>query len=315
MKRVMLLAVAVLTAVFTACQPPASNSNANTSNSGNASNGNAAKPAAAAPTKESLMTMEKAGWEAWKNRDAKWSEENYSDKAVNFTSAGRANKAAVIKAFTEQKCEIKSYSLSDDQMQMVGPDVAVLTFRASQDYTCDEKKGPTDVRSTSIYVREGDKWKALFYGETPVTDSNAAPKPPSVVKKEETAANESKPDALTEAILAQEKKTWEGWKNKDAKPLEEVLGPDFMFYMGDGRHDRAGTIKMWTTDNKCDVKSYSISEPAAVMLTSDVALLTLKGGGDGTCGGQPIMTEWYVTVYQKSGDVWKLSFGMGVPVS
>ena len=316
MKHIALFAIALAVPVlFAACQPPATNTAANTANATNTANTNTAKPAAAAPTKESLMAIEKGGWEAWKNRDVKWSEDNYSDKVMNISSTGRVDKAGAIKTFNEQKCEIKSYALSDDQMQMVGPDVAVLTFRAAQDYTCDGKKGPANVRSGSIYVREGDKWKAAFYAETPVADPNAAPNPPSVAKKEGAGANEAKADAATEALVAQERKIWEGWKNKDVKMLEDVLGRDFMFYMGDGRHDRAGSIKMWATENPCSVKSYWIAEPKSAALTQEVSLLTYRGGADGTCEGQPIMTEWYGSVFRKDGDVWRPAFGMGVPVA
>lgn len=309
-----LVLTAVIAAALTSCNMPPATNSANTGNAGNA-NANAAKPAAAAPSKETLMTMEKAGWEAWKNRDGKWMDANASDKYVGFAAGARVDKAASIKSY-EQKCEIKSFTLSDDQLQMIGPDVALLTFRGAQDYTCDGKKGPADVRSASIYVREGDKWKAVFYAETPVVDPKAPPaKPDAPAKKEETKADETKPDAATDAILTEEKKIWEAWKNKDAKALEAVLGKDFMFYMGDGRHDRAGAINMWATENKCDVKSYWLSEPQSVSLTSDVSLLSYKGGGDGTCDGQPIMTEWYAAVFKKEGDAWRPTFGMGVPIS
>lgn len=305
--------IATLTAAafIAGCGAPAGNTGTNAANAGNAANANANK-SAAAPSKETLMTMEKAGWEAWKNRDAKWTEENASDKYVSFGSSGRMDKAASVKSY-EQKCEIKSYTLSDDQMQMVGPDVAVLTFKGVQDYTCDGKKGPAEVRSSSIYVREGDKWKSAFYAETPVVDPKAPPKP-AAAKKEEPKADEAKPDAATEALLAVEKKTWEAWKNKDAKALEDVLAKDFVFVSGTGRMDRAATIKSWATENKCDVKSYWIGDARSASLTKDVSMMTFKGGGEGTCEGQPITTDWYVGVYMKDGEVWRPAFGMGVPM-
>lgn len=312
MRRLSLMIATLAAAAFIAgCGAPAGNTGTNAANAGNAANANANKTAAA-PSKETLMTLEKAGWEAWKNRDAKWTEENASDKYVSFGSSGRMDKAASVKSY-EQKCEIKSYTLSDDQMQMVGPDVAVLTFKGVQDYTCDGKKGPADVRSSSIYVREGDKWRSAFYAETPVVDPKAPPKP-AAAKKEEPKAEEAKPDAATEALLAVEKKTWEAWKNKDAKALEDVLGKDFVFVSGTGRMDRAATIKSWATENKCDVKSYWIGDAKSASLSKDVSMMTFKGGGEGTCEGQPITTDWYVGVYMKDGEVWRPAFGMGVPM-
>jgi hypothetical protein len=314
MKRISYVALMLGVAAFlAACGSPAGNTGANTANTGNTANANADKPVAAAPTKEALMTLEKGGWEAWKNRDAKWTEENASDKYVGLGTTGRMDKAAAVKSYTTQKCEIKSYTLSDDQMQMVGPDVAVLTFKGAQDYTCDGKKGPANVWSASIYIREGDKWKAAFYAETPVVDPKAPPaKPTAPPKKDEAKKEGAKPDAATDAVLAIEKKIWEAWKVKDSKALEEVLGKDFFFYGGEGRRDRAAIIKAWATENKCEVKSHWLSDAMSASIAKDVTLMTYKGGGDGTCEGQPITTDWYVSVFTKEGDAWRESFGMGV---
>lgn len=310
MKRIGIVLITLAAAtLLAACGAPATNT-ANVANAANA-HSNAAKPIAAAPSKETLMTMEKAAWEAWKSRDAKWMTENASDKYVGFGAGARQDKAAAIKGY-EQKCEIKTYTLSDDRLQMVGPDLAVLTFRGAQDYTCDGKKGAAEVRATSMYVREGDKWKAVFYAETPVVDPKAPPKPAAAAKKEEAKKEEAKPDAATDALVAAEKKTWEAWKNKDAKALEDTLGKEFAFLSGTGHMDRAATIKAWSTDNKCVVNSYWLSDAQSVSLTPTVSLLTYKGGGDGTCEGQPIMTEWYVGAYTKEADAWKPSFGMGI---
>ncbi len=311
MKRITFIVLTLAFAAFlAACGAPADNKPA--ANNTTAAN-TAAKPAPVAPTKEALMTMEKAGWEAWKNRDGKWTVDNASDKYVGFSSTGRMDKAAAVKTYTDQKCEIKNYTLSDDQMQMVGPDVAVLTFKSAQDYTCDGKKGPANVNSASIYVREGDKWKAAFYAETPVVDPKAPPaKPAAPAKKDEAKKEEAKPDAATEAVLAVEKKIWEAWKAKDSKALEGVLAKDFMFTGGQGRRDRATIIKEWATENKCDVKSFRLSDAMSASIAKDVTMLTYKGGGEGTCEGQPIMTELYVSVYTKEADAWKQAFGMGV---
>ena len=160
MKKITLFILTLATAaLFAACGAPAGN-NAPAANNANAnSNANTAKPTAAAPTKDALMALEKSGWEAWKNRDSKWSEENYSAKGIGFGKDGRQDKAAMIKAMADAKCDIKSYSLSDDKMTMLGADVAVLTFKGTQDGTCDGKKVPAAVWASSVYVREGDKWK------------------------------------------------------------------------------------------------------------------------------------------------------------
>lgn len=311
MKRFSLITITLATAAFlAACGAPADNKPATNAN---ATNANAvAKPAAAAPTKDSLMAIEKSGWEAWKNHDNKFWADFYSDKYVGFGPDGQMNKAAAVKSLEEGKHVVKSYSLSDDQMMMAGPDVAVLTYKAAQDYTMnDGKPGPKEVWSAAVYLREGDKWRCALYAETPVVDPKAPPKP-APARKDEAKKEEAKPDAATDALLAIERKIWEAWKAKDGKPLEDILGKDFIFFGGQGRSDRATTIKNWTTDNKCEVKSFTLSNAMSVSLTKDVSILTYKGGAAGKCEGQPIPTEWYVGLYMKEGEAWKESFGMGV---
>ncbi len=309
MKRIFFLTITLVAAAFfAACEAPAGN--APVANNANAGNTNTAKPTAAAPTKEALMTLEKAGWEAWKNRDAKWTEENASDKYVGFGSTGRMDKAASIKSFKEQKCEIKSYTLSDDQMHGAGPDVAFLTFKAAQDYTCDGKKGPENVYSASIYVREGDKWKSAFYAEAPAVDPKAPAKPaaPAMAKKDE-----AKPDAATEALMAVETKAWEDWKKKDAKGLDDFAAKDMVSLSPtEGWTDRAASLKRWL-DPSCEVKSVSITDGASVAFGSDYALLTFKSVVDGKCGDQSIPPEWGATIYAKEGGAWKAVMTMGVP--
>lgn len=315
MKRLMFFSVLALSSLFAvSCGSPAANNTpANAANAN--SNANAAKPAAAAPTKEALVAREKGAWEAWQKRDGKYFEGFLSEKYVAFGAEGRMDKAATIKATTAANCEVKSFSISDEQMHVVSPDVAVLSYKAAQDYTCDGKKGPANVWSGAVYVREGDAWKCALYAETPVIDPKAAPaaKPAAPAAKNEAKTEEAKPDAATEELMAAERKIWEAWKAKDEKALDAGLGKDFTYVFGMGRFDRAASIKMWSTDNKCEIKSISLTEPRSVALTADVSLLTFVGAADGTCEGQSVPTEWYGVVYKKEAGGQMPAFGISLP--
>jgi hypothetical protein len=283
---------------------PANNANAGISNSN--ANANAAKPVAAAPTKEALAALENKAFEAWKNKDGKHFEGFLTDSFVMFTPAGRADKATAIKEIAESKCENKSFALSDEQVNMAGPEVAILTSKATADYTCDGKKGPSPAWASTIFIRSGDTWKAAYHNENPIPDPNAkaeAPKPPPA----KAAEPEVKLDALTETLLAIEKKNWEAWKTADAKPLEENLSKDFLYVSGQGRMNKAETIKAWA-ESKCDVKSYSLVDAKSVSLNATTALLTFRGNASGTCNGQPIHNLWGTTLFVKEGDTWKPVF-------
>jgi hypothetical protein len=256
------------------------------------------------------MALEKSGWEAWKNRDSKPAEELLSDKYVGFGATGRMDKAASAKSMSTPNCKINSYSWSDEQMRMIGSDVAVLTFKADQDYTCDGKKGDTPTWSASVYVREGDKWKNVFYAETKVVPANAQP---PKARTGETKAPETKPDDLTTAMMSVETKGWDAWKNRDVKGVEDVMAKDFMYFSGKGRLERADAIKGWS-EPKCTGLGYSFAEPQAVQLSKDAALVTYKANAQGTCDGIAVApTLWVASFDVKEGDSWKNAFYMDLP--
>lgn len=282
-------------------KPPANASNASNANS------NATKPVAAAPTKEALMALERNAHEAWKNKDGKFFEGIMTDNFVMFGRAGRIDKAAAIKEIAESKCEVKSYSISDDQMMAAGNDAAVTTFKTTADVTCEGQKMPSPVWAATIWVRSGDSWKAVYHNEAPIPDPNAKPGPPAPPAK--AAETEAKPDALTEALLAVEKKGWDAWKARDAKPVEEMFSKDFMYFSASGRMNKAEAIKSWF-ESKCDIKSYSLTEPKGVSLNSNTAVLTFRGNAAGTCDGKPLMNLWGTTLMMKEGDVWRPIFYM-----
>lgn len=316
MKRLTLIAMTVIFAAFlAACGSPAANSPANTTASN--TNANTAKPTAAAPTKEAVVALEKAAWEAWKNNDSKYFESNMSDKYVGFGSSGRLDKAGSIRSMSDAKCDVKSYSFSDEKIQMAGPDTVLLTFKGAQDATCSGRKSPAAVWSASIYVRDGDKWKSAFYAEAPVVDPKAPPAKPAApaAKKEETKPAEAAPDAATTALMAVEKKAWEDWKDKNAKGLDEFAAKDMISLSAtEGWTDRESSLKRWA-DPTCEVKSVSITDPGSVAYGSDYALFTFRSAVDGKCGGQSISPENGATLYVKEGGTWRALMTMGTPIS
>ena len=99
------------------------------------------KAVAAAPTRGMLVGLETQAFEAWKSGDAAfW--ESYLDPAfVSFAGGKRVDKAGQIKFLTSGKCEIASYSLSDEKMTPVGNDAIMLTVKASMEGKCGDDKG------------------------------------------------------------------------------------------------------------------------------------------------------------------------------
>ena len=329
MNKILKYALPAVAALFVAaCAPSENKPVANVANAGN-SNVNATRPASAPPTREALMAVEKGAWEAWKNRDAKFFEENMSAKFIGFGPNGRTDKAGSIRSLTEQKCEIRSYTLADEQMKPVGADAALLTYTAKQDYTCDGKVGPPSVRALAVYIREGDKWKNTYYNEVPVIDPKtakpeapkaAAPKPAANAAANSNVNTSGSPAAapatggMTDAYMALAKKGWEAWKARDAKTLDEITSKDVAYVdlFGKFTATKSEVLKVWT-EPKCEIQSVSVSDGKSVDLAQDAAILTFKGEATGTCEGQKLTPVWETAVLIKEGDAWKALFILQTP--
>jgi ketosteroid isomerase-like protein len=123
------------------------------------------KPADA--TTAPLLAVEKQGWEGWKNRDAKALDAIVTKDLVLIDPSGaRFDKAGAIKSWTEPKCEIKSTALSEASGVSLGKDAGLLTYKASADGSCEGTK-LTGLWGTTVFVKDGDAWKAVFIFESP----------------------------------------------------------------------------------------------------------------------------------------------------
>ncbi len=123
-------------------------------------------------TEAQIIALEKAGWEAWKNKDISWVQKNATDEIMVITSTGVGDKAQYIKdALT---CDIKSVALDNFKVLMLDKDAAVMTFTAMQDGMCGGEKIPAQVRSTVNYVKRGGKWLVAMYMETPMPVTKGA---------------------------------------------------------------------------------------------------------------------------------------------
>ena len=115
-----------------------------------------------------LMAAEKAGWEAWKARDAKKLGELTTAGVIFVDALGvaTADKDATIKRWTEPKCDIKSVNVFDGQSIMLTPEVAVVTYKGTAAGTCDGQK-LSPLWAGAVLIKEGDTWKTAFIIERP----------------------------------------------------------------------------------------------------------------------------------------------------
>lgn len=124
----------------------------------------AAKPAETKPdaAADALMALEKKAWEDWKAKNAKGLDEWSAKDLMSFSGTdGRTDRAATLKRWNEDKCEVKAISLTDPASVSFGSDFALLTFKSAVDGKCDGQAIPPEWGAT-IYTKEGGVWKALF---------------------------------------------------------------------------------------------------------------------------------------------------------
>jgi hypothetical protein len=302
------------------------------------------------------MALENKAWDAYKNKDGKYFEGFLGDNMISGNGEPNMAKADVVKMISENKEDVKSFTLSDPHLTTAGADTVVLTYKGTIEGTNNGKPIPSPVTVATVYVRNGSDWKAIYHNEVAVkeapkadasakpADSNKGAAPadkkeaaaPAAPKEEKAApaANSNasasnKPaasnsnataapvdTALTDALMAQEKKGWEGWKAKDAKAMDEVTAKDFAFVNAEGGMalSKADAIKMWTTDNPCTVSSVSLSDGKATSIGKDTAILVVKGTAVGTCGAMKLEPIWGTTVFVKEGDTWKAAYIFETPV-
>jgi len=128
----------------------------------------AISPSLAAELKDDLVALEKSVWKAWADGDAKTYGDLMAADAMQVGSGGviMSGREEILAALGKETCKLNSFDLADTKVRQPAPDVAILTYTATQDLTCEGEKGPPKVFATSVYVRQGGKWRWNNYQET-----------------------------------------------------------------------------------------------------------------------------------------------------
>lgn len=111
----------------------------------------------------SLVAMERQSWVAWKAHDAGFFERFLSDDHVEVGGAGPTGKADVVNVVGGGACTVDAYSVDHFAYRRLGPDTAVLTYRAEQTTHCGAATVPSPVWATSVYVRKAGRWRNAIY--------------------------------------------------------------------------------------------------------------------------------------------------------
>lgn len=274
------------------------------------------KPDVSGPSKETIVALEKSAYEAWKSRSANFWSTFLSENFVGWGSHGKVNKALAVKEHIRTDCEVKRYALSDENVRSLGESGALLTYQATVDGTCGGEKLPTNSRAATIYAFDGKKWKPVFHAELEIVDpkqalGNAA-KSPQQPGGDAVPAADRTPNS--DELLPVEKQIWDAWRTQNIKKLAELTADDISFINIFGTYfaNKTDALHDWS-GAYCDVKSVNFTDATATMVSPTVGILTFKAAADGTCNGFKVGVVWGSSVYVKSGNTWKWTFGINLP--
>jgi len=120
---------------------------------------------------DALAKTHAAGWEAFRNKDAKFFETTLASTFSGVAPDGSvyASRDAAIKEWTgagTMKCEgITKTSFTDSFAQAISPTVEILFGKGNADGKCDGHPNG-DLWQTAVYVKEGDAWKLAYMFES-----------------------------------------------------------------------------------------------------------------------------------------------------
>lgn len=112
-----------------------------------------------------IIVLEKASWEAFKNKNGSWFQNNLANDYTFVNSDGFLNKSQIVE-FTVSGCEVKSYSLDNFKFVMLTKGSALVTYTVMQDTVCNGNTFPKKANSSAVYVRRGGKWLSAMHMES-----------------------------------------------------------------------------------------------------------------------------------------------------
>jgi hypothetical protein len=119
-----------------------------------------------AKLKSQIIALEKAGWQAWKNKNVGWFRNNTTETCLWINSEGITHKTQMIKS-TATDCDVKNVALDDFKFVQLNENTVLLSYIVMQDGYCGDKKLTEKIRASVNYVKQRGKWLEAFYMETP----------------------------------------------------------------------------------------------------------------------------------------------------
>jgi hypothetical protein len=127
------------------------------------------KTSAGGALQATLEQRERAGWEAYKNKDAKAFTALCSPDYTSGLADGQGRHDLKATLDAMNSITLHRYELSNFRITPLGPNVALVTYDAQVNMAIGSG-APQDGKLyvSDLYVKRGGQWKALHYQETDV---------------------------------------------------------------------------------------------------------------------------------------------------
>jgi hypothetical protein len=311
MKRIILLALAVLAASSCATSPPAtSNANANANANTSASPAATSRAESNAVSADTIIAREKEIWDKIKTKNPEAFSAMLADDFVFVTEDGVYDRAGTTDGI--KQLAPTDISFADWKVVPVDKDAAVVTYTVTMKGTRAGQPMPDGpMRASSVWVNRGGTWTGVFHQDTPVMAAHpgqppAAAKPAGGATANANTSATPPTDAEAADPISKEKMIWDELKRKDYDSFASDLADEAIEVEPDGVYDKAGSIngvKMF------DASKYSISGFKETKLDADASVVTYTvKSGDGKD------EERHSTVWAKRGQRWYAILHQGTPV-
>ncbi len=111
-------------------------------------------------------------------------------------------------------------------------------------------------------------------------------------------------------LIEMEKAAWEGWKNADVTPFQQMLAEGVVVILGDGTTmDKAQTLET-IGGSGCEVASFELSDFSSRAVGDKTTILTYHARQDAVCEGEKIPENLVVSSVwvEKDGRWWNIHY-------
>jgi hypothetical protein len=113
-----------------------------------------------------LLTEEKAAWDANLAGDGDYYDKWLLDDAIAVSPWGVLDRHSAVATIRENRNPYTNYRLDDAKSVAMGPDAAILTYRAEVTGENDGEPFTHTVYASSGYVRRDGVWRGAFHQQT-----------------------------------------------------------------------------------------------------------------------------------------------------